>query len=254
MSSTAAITQYGFFFDQSRCVGCNNCEIACKSWNVLAPGPTKWARIIKWYTGTYPSVRSNLLFAPCYHCANPVCVQAANGAMFKEGKYGVVLIDPSQATSGSLRSAWEACPYGAIAFDSDAPNANASKCDMCIDRLEQSMLPICVLSCPMRALDFGKITDLQAKYGTNAQLTGMPDPSVVKPSVAFKVADPKKTLVPYDVNQALTLQGTSPDGQTTMYSSTSQIASTAQLVVRSAPNFHPQSVADAMYSTGDDRS
>jgi Fe-S-cluster-containing dehydrogenase component len=174
--------------------------------------------------------------------------------MFKEPKYGVVLIDPNQATSASLRAAWESCPYGAISFDSDAPDANASKCDLCIDRLEQNTLPICVQSCPMRALDFGKISDLQTKYGNNAQLTGMPDPSTVIPSVVFKAADPKKTLVPYDVTQALTLQGTSPDGQTTMYSSNDQISSTAQLVKRSLPNFHPQSVEEAMYFSGDDRS
>ena len=256
MSSSTSVTQYGFYFDQSRCVGCNACEISCKTWNQLVPGPTKWARIMKWYTGTYPSIRTNLLFVPCYHCENPVCIASANGAMFKEPKYGAVLIDPNQSTSASLRAAWEACPYGAISFDSDAPNANASKCDMCVDRLEQNLLPICVLSCPMRALDFGKIADLQTKYGTtNAQLTGMPDPSAVKPSVAFKPADPKKTLVPYDANAALQLQAVSPDGQTTMYSSPSDVSTASSaLLKRMNPNFHPNSIKDAMYFTGDDRS
>ncbi len=246
--------QYGFYFNQARCVGCNACELSCKDWNELGAGPTKWARIIKWYTGSYPTITSNLLFAPCYHCANPVCIPAANGAMFKEANYGVVLIDPNQATSGSLRDAWEACPYGAISFDSDAPNANASKCDMCIDRLTANMLPICVLSCPMRALDFGPLSDLQAKYGTNAQLNGMPSPSTTTPSVTFKPADTPTAVVPYDVTTALALQGTSPDGQTVIYSTTAQLSTANSLLVRNNPNFHPTSVTDSMYFTGDDRS
>ena len=71
----------------------------------------------------------------CWHCSNPVCVTAANGAMYKEPKYGAVLIDPSQTKNPSLKAAWEACPYGVISFDSDAPDSNAFKCNMCVDKL-----------------------------------------------------------------------------------------------------------------------
>ncbi len=251
---SATVTQYGFYFDQSRCVDCNACTVACKMWNEIPVGPVKWARVIKWYTGTYPNIRMNNLFAPCYHCANPACITPANGAMFKEAKYGAVLIDPAQATNSSLRAAWEACPYGAISFDSDSPNASASKCDMCIDRLENNQLPVCVGSCLMRALDFGKLSDLQAKYGTNSQLAGMPDPSSVQPAVVFKAADPKKTIVPYDVGQALNLQTTSPDGQTKIFNSQADIVAASTLVKRSNPNFHPANVEEGMYFTGDDRS
>jgi anaerobic dimethyl sulfoxide reductase subunit B (iron-sulfur subunit) len=67
--------------------------------------------------------------------------------MYKEEKYGAVLIDPDKARSIDLRKANEACPYGAIQFDSDAMDATASKCTMCIDRLEQGMIPICVETC-----------------------------------------------------------------------------------------------------------
>ena len=115
-------------------------------------GSTKWLRLYEWDSGTFPNLRVNTLFAPCYHCANPACVPAANGAMYKEPKYGAVLIDPAQATSANLRAAWEACPYGAIVFDSDLPSAKASKCTMCIDRLEQSLQPVCVMSCMMESL------------------------------------------------------------------------------------------------------
>jgi anaerobic dimethyl sulfoxide reductase subunit B (iron-sulfur subunit) len=203
------MTQYGFFFDQSRCSGCRSCAAACKDWNNIDPGPVKWLRVLEYEKGSFPAtVKVFEVFATCYHCENPVCVDAANGAMYKEDKYGAVLIDPEKANSIDLRKAQEACPYGAIQFDSDAMTATASKCTMCIDRLEQGLKPICVMSCYMRALDFGTLEDMQAKYGTARQLEDMPDPTEVKPAVVFKPnPGPANKLLPYDANKALQLLG-----------------------------------------------
>jgi anaerobic dimethyl sulfoxide reductase subunit B (iron-sulfur subunit) len=199
--------QYGFFYDQSRCVGCYNCHLVCKSTKQIPPGQVRLLRLFNWETGSFPNVSVHTLFAPCYHCENPVCVGVANGALIKEPSYGAVLIDPAQATSANLKAAWEACPYGAISFDSDAPDSTAYKCDMCIDRLATGQFPSCVLVCPTRALDFGPLTDLQAKYGTNADLDGVPSSTTTSPAVVFKAMSPKQTIVPYDTNSALTLLG-----------------------------------------------
>ena len=244
--------QYGFYFNQARCHGCQTCAIVCKTWNNLPAGPQKWLKFFRWYTGTFPKIRMNNLFAPCYHCQNPVCVDAAGGAMFKEPKYGAVLIDPDKAADPLMRAAWNACPYGAIVFDSNSPTAKASMCNMCIDRLEQDKLPICVASCQERALDFGKLSDLQAKYGTNAQLEGMPDPSTVRPAVVFKPMDPQKELVPYDAATALQLLATSPVGAK-IYNSASDVANVpAGVVKRNKLVMKPNSVEELMYYTGYD--
>ena len=150
-------------------------------------GPVKWVRMFAWEKGSFPdTIRIHTLFAPCYHCENPVCVDAANGAMYKEDKYGAVLIDPDKAKSIDLRKANQACPYGAIQFDSDAMDATASKCTMCIDRLEQGMMPVCVNACPFRALDFGPLDTLLTKYGTNRDLEDVPSSATTTPSVIFK--------------------------------------------------------------------
>ena len=88
------MTQYGFFFDQSRCTGCRACSISCKEWYDIAPGPLKYMRVYQWEQGTFPNVRLGLLAVNCYHCENPVCVDACpHQAIFKEDKYGAVLID-----------------------------------------------------------------------------------------------------------------------------------------------------------------
>lgn len=214
--------QYGFYFDQSRCDGCHACAVACRSWNNIGSGPVKFLRLYEWEEGDFPNVRLNFLFAPCYHCANPVCVTAAQGAMYKEPNYGVVLVDPYQSTSPNLKAAADACPYGAIVFDSDSASSNAYKCTMCIDRLTQGIKPACVLACTGRALDFDTMANLKTKYGTNQQLSGMPAPTATNPSVVFKPQRTKTQIVPYDVPTALTLlsqRGTYPP----LFSSSSDV-------------------------------
>lgn len=198
------MTQYGFFFDQSRCIGCNACVVACKQWHDIAPGPIKWMRVYQWEKGVFPDIKVHMLAIPCLHCENPVCVTACpNNAIYKENKYGAVLVD-SDKCDGSQKC-WQACPYGAPQFAGDDQGLKMSKCDMCIDRLEEGLKPICVLSCSMRALEFGKIEDLVQRYGNIKRLEDMPKDTITKPSAVFKPADSKKQLIPWDHRNALKL-------------------------------------------------
>ncbi|GAM76155.1 anaerobic dimethyl sulfoxide reductase chain B [Vibrio ishigakensis] len=36
-------------------------------------------------------------------------------------------------------------------------------------------MPVCVDSCPLRAIEFGPINELRAKYGSNADVAPLPD-------------------------------------------------------------------------------
>jgi anaerobic dimethyl sulfoxide reductase subunit B (iron-sulfur subunit) len=247
------MVQYGFFFDQNRCMNCHTCSVACRDWYDIPPGPVKWARMFEWEKGSFPNVELNYLFAPCYHCENPLCVDAANGAMYKEDKYGAVLIDPDKAKSIDLRKAQEACPYGVIQFDSDAMDATASKCTMCIDRLEQGLQPSCALSCPTRALDFGPLADLQKKYGTLRDLPDMPDSKTTSPSVVFKPAQPKKKLVPYDETQAMGLLKLRSEGLPLIFNNTSDATDIPTgLVGRSTLVMKARNVAEQAATTQHD--
>ena len=76
---------------------------------------------------------------------------------------------------------------------------------MCIDRLENDQLPLCVASCPMRALDFGPIDELREKYGNVSQIETMPSPSLTKPNWVAKANPPKEQLIPYDAVKAIEL-------------------------------------------------
>ncbi len=249
------VTQYGFFFDQARCDGCRACITSCKSWNGIPAGPVRLSRLYQWETGTFPNVRLNMLFAPCYHCTNPICVDVAGGALIKEPKYGAVLIDPAKRNSPGLKAAFDACPFGAISFDSDAPNSNAFKCTMCVDRLEQGTLPICVQACPKRALDFGKLSDLQTKYGTANTLAGMPGDLGTGPSVVFKAHDTKPTHVPLDANHLLQTMASRKGSLPAVYSQPSDVTEiTAGLMTKNALKMKASSTEELEQLLADDNS
>jgi len=171
------MTQYGFFIDLSRCTGCNSCTVSCKQWHDIVPGPGKPMRVYQWETGAFPELELRMLPIMCYHCENPVCVEACpNKAIYKEEKYGAVLVDPDKCQG--TRKCWIACPYGTPQYESDGPGTKMLKCDMCIDRLDEGLKPICVLSCSMRALEFGPLDEIVKKYGNlnrlNAKLGDAP--------------------------------------------------------------------------------
>jgi anaerobic dimethyl sulfoxide reductase subunit B (iron-sulfur subunit) len=195
--------QYGFFIDQSRCIGCNACAIACMEWHDISPGSVKWMRVFQWEKGTFPDVRLHMLPVMCYHCENPVCIKACpNSAIYKDEKYGAVLVDSDKCKG--TRKCWLVCPYGAPQFEGDQTGTKMSKCTMCIDRLEQGLKPICVLSCSMRALEFGPLEELIKKYGNVRRLEDMPK-EVTNPAVVFKPSDPKRQVIPWDHERALEL-------------------------------------------------
>ena len=47
-------------------------------------------------------------------------------------------------------------------------------------------MPVCVESCPERALDFGDIEELRRKYGTVDAIAPLPSGAATKPSIVIK--------------------------------------------------------------------
>lgn len=250
------MVQYGFFFDQSRCTGCRGCSVACKGWYDIPPGPLKYMRVYQWEEGAFPNLRLGILAINCYHCENPVCATACpHNAIFKEDRFGAVLIDQDRCQGE--RECWKACPYGSILYASDSPSEKAHKCTMCIDRLEDGLSPICVLSCSLRALDFGPIDELRAKYGQLDTLDGLPPGNITRPAVVFKPRDPKKQLIPWDGARALQLwqqRGpfAPPDLPPTFTDPQAVTSPPPGLVARHSLVLKPSSVDELMAATRDD--
>lgn len=154
----------GFYFDMSRCVGCRVCQIACKDrFDLQNAGPVP-RRVATYEVGAYPDASLIHMSIGCNHCDNPACVaNCPTGAMFKDSESGIVL--HSDEVCIGCRACMMSCPYGAPQFEEE--KSLIVKCDSCKALRGAGMNPVCVDACMMRALDFGELDDLRAKYGSD---------------------------------------------------------------------------------------
>lgn len=176
--------QLGFYFDQQRCVGCYTCAVACKQWHRIDAGPASLRRVETREEGHFPLVQVTHLSISCGHCERPACVPACpTGAIRKRTEDGVVVVERGLCIPG-CRSCSYACPYGAPQFRDD--RSRMEKCDLCLDRIKENQKPLCVASCPLRALDVAPLEDLKRLYGGVQQVSSFPDPSPTRPAIIFR--------------------------------------------------------------------
>jgi len=182
--------QFGFYFDQTRCIGCYTCVVACKDWHDIPAGPASWRWVSAIEKGKYPELFVAFLSLSCLHCVEPGCIPACPvNAISKRSEDGIVVVD-REACLGNVKCAMfcnDACSYGAPQFGAEV-GAKMQKCHLCVDRWAEGRKPICVESCPMRALDAGPLDELQAKYGNERAAEGFFYSLTLnmEPSVIFK--------------------------------------------------------------------
>lgn len=191
------MTQYGFYFDSSRCTGCKTCEMACKDYKDLSQ-TVAFRKVYDYEGGTWTAADDGSyttdayayhVSLACNHCDMPACMGACpSGAIDKDQKTGIVRIHDDKCTASG--ACVEACPYNVPILDTE--KGYAVKCDLCYDRVTNGQNPICIEACPLRALEFGEIEDLRAKYGDTAAIAPMPSPDETQPNIAIKACDAAK--------------------------------------------------------------
>jgi len=160
--------------------------VACKDWHDVPAGPASWMRVTTLEKGKYPDLFVAHLATACYHCQTPACVNACPvSAISKRLEDGIVVVD-REACLGydQCDLCLEACPYDAPQFG-DEPDAKMQKCHLCFD-LPEGKKPICVEACPMRALDAGGMTELEANYGAIRDAEGFSYSGELGPNIVFK--------------------------------------------------------------------
>jgi anaerobic dimethyl sulfoxide reductase subunit B (iron-sulfur subunit) len=184
--------QLAFYFDGSACTDCKACQIACQDKNSNPP-VMMWRRVFQYGGGNWvpdnsvaglfraSNVYSYSVSTACMHCQEPLCLEVCPAKAIYKRDDGVVLIDQDQCI-GCRYCEW-ACPYGAPVFDQ--VKGVMSKCNFCEDLLAQGENPACVDSCVMRALDFGDLDDLRAKYGNVDAIEPLPMANITKPSIVI---------------------------------------------------------------------
>lgn len=185
------MVQYGFYYDNSRCTGCKTCVMACKDYKDSALD-VAYRKVYDLEGGTWEKQADDIyttdclfyhLSMACNHCDDPACVSVCpTTAMHKEDKRGLVLVDETKCVG---------CGYCVMACPYNAPKVSRElgysvKCNGCEERLNQGLQPVCVMSCPLRALDFGPIDELRKKYGDTAETHPMPSASYTHPNITIK--------------------------------------------------------------------
>ena len=150
--------EFVILFSEKKCIQCHGCETACKSWRGVELG-VKWRRVDNLWSGRYPRVKSTSLSLSCMHCVDPACVRACpTGAIEKRPDSGVVIVDRDGCNG--CQSCLDACPFHVPQFGTDGM---MQKCDLCCDETDLAAGgPPCVVMCPTKALQYGKI-DSQLK-------------------------------------------------------------------------------------------
>ena len=170
----------GFYFDQQSCIGCRTCQVACKDRHDIHEPGIRPRRVESYETGTYPDAGMFHTTVSCNHCENPACTaNCPTRAMYK-AEDGTVIHDDSKCIQ--CKMCMLSCPYGAPQWD--FVEDVIVKCDGCKDLRDAGMSPNCVAACPMRALDFGEIDDLKAKYGDElvSEIPAMPSDDLTSPN------------------------------------------------------------------------
>jgi Fe-S-cluster-containing dehydrogenase component len=138
-------SQFEFFIDPNRCIGCQACVQACsecdthKGYSMIQLDYVDRATS----TQTVPVV--------CMHCDSPTCAEVCPADAIKRTGDGVVQ-SARKPRCIACNNCVLACPFG-------VPKMNTQmnlmmKCDMCYDRTSVGKRPMCATVCPSQALAY----------------------------------------------------------------------------------------------------
>lgn len=206
------MTHYGMAIDQSRCIGCHACAMACKIANNLPAGVmynrvlTVGSDYIDCASGTYEQPELEYLPMQCQHCENPACLSVCpTGATQKDPETGVVYVDEELCIG--CESCIQACPYEGVRTlvpsdptyyldmevgEADAPKhpgMTVEKCTFCRNLTARGEKPACMILCPGRARYWGDLDDPESEISQELarnEYIVLNEEAGTKPSVYYR--------------------------------------------------------------------
>jgi Fe-S-cluster-containing dehydrogenase component/formate-dependent nitrite reductase membrane component NrfD len=148
------MANYGFAIDLRKCIGCHACTIACKAEHEIPVGVNRcWVKTVE--KGSFPDTRRLFFPVLCNQCTDAPCVRICPTRALYKRRDGIV--DLNGESCIGCRACMEACPYDQLFID---PNTHtAEKCNFCANRVENELLPACVIVCPTECRIFGDLDD-----------------------------------------------------------------------------------------------
>ncbi|MEJ2025390.1 MAG: 4Fe-4S dicluster domain-containing protein [Deltaproteobacteria bacterium] len=203
-----------FFIDTTLCTGCRGCQIACKQWNQLPATKTEnWGS----YQNpkdlsfeTYKLIRFEEHTGPDNKPDDDV-----PGGIIIDGNTGAVLYTV-KLKKADHQAIIDACPFNIPRVQKGT--GYMAKCTMCVDRVNNGLLPACVKTCPTGAMAFGdrdkmvalankRLGEVKAKF-PKAVVTGLDDLRVFHlledaPAMYYEFASVERTPALMDRQMAM---------------------------------------------------
>ena len=183
--------QFGFYFNAKRCTGCKTCMLACKDYRNL-DASVSFRQVYEFVGGSWSKDERGCWAQDCFafyvssacnHCASPACMEVCPTGAMGKNELGLVSVDEHRCIGCGYCAL--SCPYHAPKGDRTV--GHSVKCDGCSQRAREGSAPVCVEACPLRALEFGPISDLRARHGRVADMPPLPDSSKTAPNLVLSL-------------------------------------------------------------------
>jgi Fe-S-cluster-containing dehydrogenase component len=202
-NSNTGPRQWAMVIDQSKCLGCDYCTLACQAHNDINP-EIQWNRVTP--AGEVAG-KSVFLPRPCMNCADAPCVDVCPVKASYYRDDGIVMMDYDRCIG--CRYCEAACPYQARSFNwksFDGPNPAVpkwgqpevarrprgvvEKCSFCYQRVDRGLAlglepgvdadatPACCVACPTGARVFGDMNDPDSQVS-----------KLIKDNVAYRLRE-----------------------------------------------------------------
>jgi Fe-S-cluster-containing dehydrogenase component/formate-dependent nitrite reductase membrane component NrfD len=199
--------------DQTRCIGCHACSVACKSENHVPLGVQRtYVKSVD--IGVFPVTHRAFQVNRCNQCDRPPCVAICPTEAMAKRPDGIVDFDKSVCIG--CKACMAACPYDAIYINPE--DLCAEKCNLCVHRIELGLEPACAIVCPTQAILVGSDNDATSRA---AQLAGRGATAVRRPE---KDTAPRLSYVGAHQATLDPLAARRPDGGLFMWSEQGKIA------------------------------
>lgn len=177
---------FGMIFDQNKCVGCSDCEIACSKVNFIPKGQHRL--YVEDQTNPENILNRKFMRVSCQQCEDAPCVNVCpTSACYKDSITNIVTMNVDKCIG--CKYCIVACPYD-VRFINDETKA-AENCNFCKNtNLAEGKEPACVEACKYDAIVFGDLNDksayinkilnvkdsvrLKASFGTKPSLRYIP--------------------------------------------------------------------------------